>query len=104
MKVPKVTIEEFYVRNASSLGLRLLAGAGGLKRAIKEPTVNRPGLALAGFVTYFANKRMQAVGSAAVTFLRSLPKHERVKRFECICSLKIPGVVCSRNLKPDKEF
>ncbi len=104
MKAPKVTIEEFYVRNASSLGLRLLAGAGGLKRAIKEPTVNRPGLALAGFVKYFANKRMQAVGSAEVTYLRSLPKHERVKRFECICSLKIPGVVFSRNLKPDKEF
>ena len=104
MKVPKVTIEEFYVRNASSLGLRLLAGAGGLKRAIKEPTVNRPGLALAGFVKYFANKRMQAVGSAEVTYLRSLPKHERVKRFEYICSLKIPGVVFSRNLKPDKEF
>jgi len=47
---------------------------------------------------------MQAVGSAEVTYLRSLPKHERVKRFECICSLKIPGVVFSRNLKPDKEF
>lgn len=104
MKVPKVTVEEFYVSNASALGLRLLAGASGLKRAIKEPTVNRPGLALAGFTKYFANKRIQAVGSAEVTYLRSLSKKERLERFEYICSLRIPGVVFSRNLKPDKEF
>ena len=49
MKTLKISVEQFYVENASSLGLHLLAGADGLKRIIKEPTVNRPGLALAGF-------------------------------------------------------
>ena len=42
MKTPKISVEQFYVENASSLGLHLLAGADGLKRIIKEPTVNRP--------------------------------------------------------------
>ena len=104
MKAPKITVEDFYVENASSLGLRLLAGSGGLKRVIKEPTVNRPGLALAGFTKYFANKRVQTVGSAEVTYLKSLPQEERVARFEDICRHKIPGVVFSRNLKPENEF
>jgi len=104
MKTPKITVEEFYIENASELGLRLLAGAKGLKRVIKEPTVNRPGLALAGFTKYFANKRVQAVGSAEVTYLKSLPKDERVARFENICRQKVPGVVFSRNLKPEAEF
>jgi len=104
MKPPKITVEEFYVENASALGLRLLAGSGGLKRTIKEPTVNRPGLALAGFTKYFANKRIQAVGSAEVTYLKSLPKDERVARFENICRQKVPGVVFSRSLKPEVEF
>jgi len=104
MKTPKITVEEFYVENASALGLRLLAGSGGLKRTIKEPTVNRPGLALAGFTKYFANKRIQAVGSAEVTYLKSLPKDERVARFENICRQKVPGVVFSRSLKPEVEF
>jgi len=104
MKIPKITVEEFYVENASALGLRLLAGSGGLKRTIKEPTVNRPGLALAGFTKYFANKRIQAVGSAEVTYLKSLPKDERVARFENICRQKVPGVVFSRSLKPEVEF
>ena len=104
MKTPKITVEEFYVENASALGMRLLAGSGGLKRTIKEPTVNRPGLALAGFTKYFANKRIQAVGSAEVTYLKSLPKDERVARFENICRQKVPGVVFSRSLKPEVEF
>jgi HPr kinase/phosphorylase len=104
MKIPKITVEEFYVENASALGLRLLAGSRGLKRTIKEPTVNRPGLALAGFTKYFANKRIQAVGSAEVTYLKSLSKDERVARFENICRQKVPGVVFSRSLKPEAEF
>lgn len=104
MKTPKITVEEFYIENASGLGLRLLAGAKGLKRVIKEPTVNRPGLALAGFTKYFANKRIQAIGSAEVTYLKSLTKDERVARFENICRQKVPGVVFSRSLKPEGEF
>ena len=81
MKTLKISVEQFYVENASSLGLHLLAGADGLKRIIKEPTVNRPGLALAGFTKYFANKRIQTIGSAEATYLKSLSKEERLKRF-----------------------
>jgi HPr kinase/phosphorylase len=44
-----VTVERFYTEQASALQLKLVAGANGLKRFIREPTVNRPGLALAGF-------------------------------------------------------
>src|SRR6185503_20460599 len=43
-----LTVERFYNEHAGALGLRLLAGKSGLKRVIREPTVNRPGLALAG--------------------------------------------------------
>ena len=50
-----VTVERFYTEHAGSLELNLVAGAGGLKRTIREPTVNRPGLVLSGFTRYFAN-------------------------------------------------
>ena len=58
-----VTVERFYTEQAGALGLKLLAGAGGLKDLIREPTVNRPGLALAGFTKYFASKRLQVIGA-----------------------------------------
>ena len=64
MQRDTVTVERFYTEHAGALELNLVAGAGGLKRLIREPTVNRPGLALSGFTRYFANKRVQVIGNA----------------------------------------
>ena len=63
MKIAQPTVQKFYTDNATQLGLHLLAGAGGLSRVIREPTVNRPGLALAGFRKYFAPRRVQVIGN-----------------------------------------
>ena len=67
-----VTVERFYTSHASDLDLKLIGGANGLKRIIREPTVNRPGLVLAGFTRYFANKRIQVIGNAEAYFLKAL--------------------------------
>ena len=99
-----VTVERFYTEHASSLELKLVAGAKGLKRIIREPTVNRPGLALAGFTKYFASKRIQVIGSAESTFLKSLSSGERKQRYTDLFSYKIPCVVFSRSIHPDKIF
>jgi len=99
-----VTVERFYTDHASTLELSLLAAAGGLKRTIREPTVNRPGLVLTGFTRYFAYKRLQVVGNAEAFYLKSLAAEERPKRYETFFSYKIPCVVFSRNLHPDKLF
>ena len=99
-----VSVERFYTDHASSLELSLLAGASGLKRAIREPTVNRPGLVLTGFTRYFAFKRVQVIGNAEAYFLKSLPDEERIRRYETFFSYRIPCVVFSRDLRPDKLF
>ncbi|HOW67904.1 MAG TPA: HPr(Ser) kinase/phosphatase [Candidatus Paceibacterota bacterium] len=99
-----VTVEHFYTRHAQSLGLSLIAGAAGLKRIIREPTVNRPGLALAGFTRYFASKRVQVIGSAEASFLKSLPMPQREVRYRNLFSFKIPCLVFSRGINPDKAF
>ena len=99
-----VTVERFYTEHASPLELKLVAGANGLKRIIREPTVNRPGLALAGFTKYFASKRLQVIGSAESTFLKSLSREERKQRYADLFSFKIPCVVFSRSIHPDKIF
>jgi HPr kinase/phosphorylase len=99
-----ITVERFYTDHADALQLKLIAGANGLKRVIREPTVNRPGLALAGFTKYFASKRIQALGSAESTFLKTLSKEERVQRYAMLFSFKLPAVVFSRVIQPDKQF
>src|ERR1017187_2315374 len=99
-----VSVERFYTDHASSLELSLLAGATGLKRASREPTVNRPGLVLTGFTRYFAFKRVQVIGNAEAYFLKSLSPRGQAKRLEMFFSFKIPCVVFSRSLHPDKLF
>ena len=84
--------------------MRLVAGNGGMRRIIREPTVNRPGLALSGFTRYFAYKRVQVFGNAEVYYLRSLPRDEREARYTNLFTCKIPCVVFSRGMRPDKEF
>ena len=99
-----VTVERFYTDNSSSLQLNLMAGASGLKRQIREPTVNRPGLVLSGFTRYFAFKRVQTIGNAEAFFLKSLSQESREQRYRKFFEFKTPCVVFSRNLHPDKQF
>jgi HPr kinase/phosphorylase len=104
MQRDAITVERFYTGEAQHLSMKLVAGASGLKRVIREPTVNRPGLALAGFTRYFANKRLQVIGNAETCFLRTLSSQDRARRYANLFSYKIPGVIFSRNLVPDKLF
>ena len=99
-----VTVGQFHRDHGAALEMKLLAGEPRLDRIIREPTVNRPGLALSGFTRYFAYKRMQVMGHAEVFYLRSLREEERVARYAYLFAYKIPCVVFSRSLKPDKEF
>jgi HPr kinase/phosphorylase len=104
MQNDAITVERFYTEHAGALELNLIAGASGLKRVIREPTVNRPGLVLSGFTRYFANKRVQVIGNAEAFFLKSLSPGEQAKRYEVFFSYKVPCVVFSRNLHPDRLF
>jgi HPr kinase/phosphorylase len=104
MERPSVTVEQFFKGHAEPLQMRLLAGEVKSQRIIREPTVNRPGLALSGFTRYFAYKRMQVMGHAEVYYLRELRHEERETRFAYLFAYKIPCIAFSRSLKPDKEF
>ena len=104
MERQAVTVEQFYKEHADPLEMKLLAGENDLKRVIREPTVNRPGLALSGFTRYFAYKRMQVMGHAEVYYLREQRQEEREARYAYLFAYKIPCVVFSRGLKADKEF
>ena len=103
MNIPIVTVESFFQNHAKALQLKLEGERIGFERRIREPTINRPGLALAGFYTYFAEKRVQVLGAAEQSYLKSLTKTQRHRRFRALCQQKIPCLVASRgfHLAPD---
>src|SRR5438876_1650493 len=99
--VPVVTVESFYNSHAEKLQMKLEGPRVGFHRKIREPTINRPGLALAGFYTYFAEKRVQVFGAAENSYLKSLAPKVRLKRFRDLCAQKIPCIVVSRGFHLD---
>jgi HPr kinase/phosphorylase len=99
--VPVVTVESFYNSHAQKLQIKLEGPRVGFQRKIREPTINRPGLALSGFFSYFAEKRVQVLGAAENTYLKSLPEKIREKRFRDLCAQKIPCLVVSRGAHLD---
>jgi HPr kinase/phosphorylase len=101
--VPIVTVESFYNAHGDKLQMKLEGPRVGFHRKIREPTINRPGLALSGFYTYFAEKRVQVLGAAEHSYLKSLPRQARKQRFRELCARKIPCLVMSRgfHLAPD---
>src|SRR5438045_259182 len=94
--VPVVTVESFYNSHAEKLHMKLEGPRVGFHRKIREPTINRPGLALSGFYTYFAEKRIQVLGAAEHSYLKSLTPKVRIGRFRKLCERKIPCLVMSR--------
>src|ERR1700686_828090 len=94
--VPVVTVESFYNSHAEKLQMKLEGPRVGFHRKIREPTINRPGLALSGFYTYFAEKRVQVFGAAEHSYLKSLSSTLRIRRFGGMCERKIPCLVISR--------
>ncbi|HTH46579.1 MAG TPA: HPr(Ser) kinase/phosphatase, partial [Candidatus Limnocylindria bacterium] len=104
MPASTLTVEQFYTGHAIELGLQLVAGADGLKRVIREPTVNRPGLALAGFKRYFAPKRVQVIGNVETAYLRSLAPATQRERVDELFGYRVPCMVLCRDLKPGRLF
>jgi len=102
MKPDSITVERFYTEHASALQLKLVGGVAGLRRIIREPTVNRPGLVMSGFTRYFANGRVQVIGNAEAFFLKSLSPEEQARRYAMFFSYRVPCLVFSRNLHPHK--
>src|SRR6201993_2539762 len=103
-KRPFIEAGEFYSRHAEALQLKLVGPAIGFDRKIREPTINRPGLALSGFFTYFAGKRIQVLGNAESSYLKSLPESEQQTRCLQLCEQNIPCVVVSRHLAVPKAL
>ncbi len=94
--VASITNGKFFETHAEALGLSLQGSEVGFDRPIGEPAMNRPGLALAGFFSYFAWKRVQVLGNSELSYLRKLPEAMRLDRFRRMCDREIPCIVVAR--------
>jgi len=80
--------------------LEVVAGFQGVGRPVFISDVNRPGLALSGYLDYFANDRVQVLGNTEIHYMERMTTSELRARLEGMFSFEIPAFVLSRNLRP----
>lgn len=74
------TVADFVEAGRGRLHLRVVVGGRGLGRTIREPLVNRPGLALTGFFEKFAWERLQLIGNAESAYIDALGEEMWLER------------------------
>jgi len=83
----------FFKDNKERLNLELATSREGLRRKITQLNLNRPGLALAGFLDLFTFDRIQIVGNTEMTYLRNLGKKIRREKFGRVFEFEIPCLI-----------
>ena len=72
-----VDVAKLLAANESAgLGLSVLSDWGGLERTLTRPRIQKPGLALSGFVKHVYADRLQVLGLTEIDFLLSSPPEE----------------------------
>lgn len=104
-KRKSLTVGSFLQRaRLQGLDLELVSGEGHLRRAIGEPTVNRPGLALAGFLKHLPFRRIQTMGFAETQYVKSLSREVRRRRYADLFAAHIPCLVVCRHIRLDPDL
>ena len=99
-----IAVARLLDRMADDLELKVLSGFQGIGRPVLTSDVNRPGLALSGYLEYFANDRVQILGNTEIHFMERLNPSLLAKRLNQMFSFEVPAFVLSRNLKPQNIF
>ncbi|RKQ31814.1 MULTISPECIES: HPr(Ser) kinase/phosphatase [Clostridia] len=73
-------------------------------KEVSIPEVNRPALQLSGFFDHFDSDRVQIIGYVEYTYLQTLDYERKLKIYDELVTYKVPCIVYSRNLEPDKEL
>jgi HPr kinase/phosphorylase len=95
-----ITVAHFFDTYRNRLKMELVLGDSGLHRMIREGSINRPALALTGFFKYFANKRIQVLGAAEMTYLKTLDQGRQIEILNEMADRQIPCLVLTRNFHP----
>jgi HPr kinase/phosphorylase len=85
---------------AEPLGLTLLAGGEGLDNVVNRPRIQKPGLALAGFLEYIHPGRVQILGKSEITFLSERGPAERHRIVSQLCRQGVSCFVLTTGLTP----
>jgi HPr kinase/phosphorylase len=103
----RLSIADLLSEKEAGLHLELLAGERGLGRHVQVPRIQKPGLALAGYVKNLHPDRLQVLGSTELSYLAELIERDASKAdsaIEQLCSFDICCFIVTKGQTPPKNL
>jgi HPr kinase/phosphorylase len=86
------------------LRLEILAGAEGVHRIVKNPSLSKPGLELAGMFDFYEHDRIQIIGSKESAFFHWLNESDQQIRVRMLFEKEPPAFIFSKNVVVPEIF
>jgi HPr kinase/phosphorylase len=102
--IPSISVRELVEDTAQSARLELVAGSEGLDNVLNRPGVQKPGLALTGFLEYIHPGVVQILGKSEITYLSERPPAERSRILSQLCRQGGTCFVITSGMKPPQEL
>lgn len=99
----EITVKELLEDRGQALRLEVL-NQGELERKIVIADINRPGLALSGYMGYFLWERVQIIGITETGFLQSLEPEARKEAIGRIMAFRLPCIIVTKKLEVIPEL
>ena len=106
MKLPPPISVDRLIREPrlAPLKFRITAGEGGLEsREISNPRIQKPGLALAGYLPYVKEGRVQILGESEYSYLETLGEDIAIDRLRSIVDLEVPCLISTKGNQPPSQ-
>ena len=101
---PELTVGELVDGTQGELGFEYLAGEVGKNRLISQPRVQKPGLALAGFMEYLHRGRVQILGNSEISFLHGMDAAERTGIIHRLVAHDVACFAITKGLEPPEDL
>jgi len=94
----RIHVEDLLAVDAADLQLRVVAGAGGEKRTLTNPQIQKPGLALAGYTGFLDRERVQILGSTELTYLSTLDVEQKRRAIAGLITQDVACIICTKGM------
>ncbi len=99
-----IKVSKMYEDNKDFLKLHIVNGEHSFERKIEQKELNRPGLALSGFVKVFTFWRVQVMGNTEIGYLNTLHGQKRIDAISNVLSFELPCIIVTNNNVVPKEL
>jgi len=95
-----LSLQELLNDSEYGLDLTLLAGVGGLTHRVTSSRIQKPGLALAGYIEHLHPSRIQVLGNTEISYLKQSEDNIASESIRRLCSFPISCFIITKGLVP----